>query len=258
LGASLANGPFRIQNIRGSGGDNFIDITILTNGGHINIDSKGSVKIFQNGTEVWDFDGSGFLVPFADNLRDIGTSSIRVRAAYSIAYNFDATAGLKKLANKVVGASDGTTVNSGWLTDAGIKRASAQFNKTTDTALANITGLSVNVEAGRTYSFEALLFVDADATGGSKYAIAGTATATAIIYEVALIDNATNAFTITSRQTALGGAAGQAGTTAGLCRISGTITVNAAGTLTVQFAQNASNGTSSVLVGSSFIVRDNP
>jgi len=32
------------------------------------------------------------------------------------------------------------------------------------------------------------------------------------------------------------------------------ITVNAAGTLTVQFAQNAANGTSSVLVGSHMLV----
>lgn len=69
-----------------------------------------------------------------------------------------------------------------------------------------------------------------------------------------LLDNATNAFTITSRQTALGGVGvGQTGTVAGICKIKGTITVNAAGTLTVQFAQNVANGVaSSVLVGSRF------
>lgn len=44
--------------------------------------------------------------------------------------------------------------------------------------------------------------------------------------------------------------------TAAYCRITGTITVNAGGTLTVQFAQNASDVTaSSVLIGSTFIVQ---
>ena len=39
------------------------------------------------------------------------------------------------------------------------------------------------------------------------------------------------------------------------CKINGTITVNAGGTLTVQFAQAASNGSnSSILVGSTFVV----
>lgn len=130
-------------------------------------------------------------------------------------------------------------------------RVSSQFDKT-NTTLANVTGLTASVVAGKVYKFEANLYFDADATGGSKFAIAGTATATAIIYHVDEICDATNAFTINSRQTALAGSAGQAGCTAGVTKITGTITVNAGGTLTVQFAQNASNGTSSVLVGSTF------
>jgi len=134
-------------------------------------------------------------------------------------------------------------------------RVATQFDKTTDTTLANITGLTRNVAAGLTYDFTATLYIDADATGGSKFAVGGTATATAIIYSVVLTDEGTLANTITSRQTALGGAAGQAGTTAGVVTIRGTITVNVAGTLTIQFAQNASNGTSSVLVGSTFSIR---
>ena len=131
----------------------------------------------------------------------------------------------------------------------------SQFDKTTNTTLANITGLSQNVFASRKYIFEAVLWVDASAVGGSKYAISGTATATAIKYDIVLIDETSNLLTITSRQTALDGASGQAGTTSGLCLIKGYINVNAAGTLTVQFAQNVSNGTSSVLVGSHFNVQ---
>lgn len=148
------------------------------------------------------------------------------------------------------------TAGNGWFVYGGLKRVSTQFDKTADTTLANITGLSVTLIAGRTYTFEAILFLTADTVGGSKWAVGGTATATAIRYQIQLFDNVTNALTINSQQTAIGGSSGQAGTTAGLCRIFGTITVNAAGTLTIQMAENASSGTSSVLTGSSFKVND--
>jgi hypothetical protein len=137
-------------------------------------------------------------------------------------------------------------------------RNTSQFDKTASTALANVTGLTRNVAAGVTYRFEATLFITADVTGGSKFAIAGTATATSILYDILLLDESTKAFTITSRQTALAGSAGQAGTTSGICRILGTIVVNAAGTLTVQFAQNASNLTSSILANSTFTLQQVP
>lgn len=128
---------------------------------------------------------------------------------------------------------------------------STQFNKTTDTTLANVTGLTRNVEAGRAYAFEAVLFTTSDVAGGVKAAISGTATATSIIYEGLTI----NAGLITqSRTTTLGNTVGAVtAVTAATIIIKGTIVVNAAGTLTVQFAQNASNGAaSSVLVNSTF------
>jgi len=130
-------------------------------------------------------------------------------------------------------------------------RVSSQFDKTNAT-LANITGLSRNVEAGKSYAFRAVLHFAATAGGGHKYAMGGTATATAVIYEILSIGNATSAFRITSRQTALGGYAGNAGSVAGITIIEGHITVNTAGTLVPQFAQNAASGTSSILVGSTF------
>ncbi len=149
-------------------------------------------------------------------------------------------------------------VTAGYITWIGQKRTSAQFDKTNDAALANITGLSVNVEAGKVYYFEAQLFVDADVTGGHQYAIAGSATATSIIYQIEATDNTLLVFVITARKVALAGAAGQAGSTVVHTIIKGQIVVNAAGTLTVQFAQNAATPatTSSVLVGSTFIVQE--
>jgi hypothetical protein len=144
-----------------------------------------------------------------------------------------------------------------YLFDVGSKRVSTQFDKTNDTTLANITGLSVNVVAGKSYRFEAILYTTSAVTTGVKFAIAGTATATAIIYE-AILDDA-GAISAQTRATALGTAvAGITAVTNAYCRITGTITVNAAGTLTVQFAQNAAVAatTSSVLIGSIFTVNE--
>jgi lysophospholipase L1-like esterase len=133
-------------------------------------------------------------------------------------------------------------------------RVSTQFDKTSSTALANITGLTASLAAGKTYRFEAILYTTSNVAGGVQFAIAGTSTATSIIYEDLVNDANTNA--AQTRATALATAVG--GVTAvtnAYSKITGTITVNAAGTLTVQFAQNASNGTaSSVLVGSTFVV----
>ncbi len=135
------------------------------------------------------------------------------------------------------------------------RRVSSQFDKTNVT-LSDIPDLSIDLLAGRSYHFKAVLFVDTDAIGGHKYAVAGTCTATVIIAEILALRNSTLAYTIATRVTALGSAAGEASGTAYLTIIEGTITVNAAGTLTIQFAQNAANGTSSVLVGSTLSVED--
>lgn len=144
---------------------------------------------------------------------------------------------------------------NGYIRWNGLKRVSTQFDKT-NTTLATVTGLSVNVKAATNYHFRVVLFIDASAGGGHKVAIGGTATATAIIYQVLSVNNGTGAFAVTSRQTALGGAGGQTGATTVYCVVEGEITVNAAGTLLVQFAQNAASGTSSVLVGSTFEVNE--
>lgn len=169
-----------------------------------------------------------------------------------------ASAGLKFVAAKVVAATDGSTANNGWFTDAGAVRVSTQFDKTTDTTVANIPGLTVNVIAGRSYQFRAILHVTADAVGGYKLSIAGTATATNVIYQINAVRDDTNVFTINSRATNLATSTGASGGTTVWVEITGEITVNAAGTLTVQFAQVAANGTSSVLVGSTFWARDTP
>jgi len=128
----------------------------------------------------------------------------------------------------------------------------AQFDKTADTALANVTGLALTLAASATYLFEAYLFVDADATGGQKYALDGTVTANSIKYQVNSISNASNLNVINTRLTALAGTTGQAGATGVYTEIIGAIASSTAGTINVRFAQQVASGTSSVLTQSSF------
>lgn len=134
-------------------------------------------------------------------------------------------------------------------------RVSTQFDKTSDTTLANVTGLTRNVEAGKSYRFSAVLFTTSNVAGGVQAAVAGTATATAIIYEGLTL--AAAAIGAQTRATALGTTVGGiTAVTAATIEIYGLITVNGAGTLTIQFAQNTSNGAaSSVLVGSHFEIQ---
>ena len=128
----------------------------------------------------------------------------------------------------------------------------AQFNKTTDTALATVTGLSIALAASSTYLLEANLFVDADATGGHKYALDGAVTANSVKYQVNSLSNASNLNVINTRLTALAGTTGQAGATGVWTEIKGVIASSAAGSINVQFAQQVASGTSSVLTQSSF------
>lgn len=138
-----------------------------------------------------------------------------------------------------------------------IARNSAQFDKTSDTTLANVTGLTFDkseLQAGRIYEFEAILYTSSNVAGGVKFAIGGTATATAIIADAVVYQGGVSIATGTPRVTALATTVGDVtAVTTAFVTINGRITVNAAGTLTIQFAQNASNGAaSSVLVGSTF------
>ena len=135
-----------------------------------------------------------------------------------------------------------------------IARVSADVAVTSSTTLANVAGLSFAVASGNTYSFDVYLTCTDAAAGGVKAAIAGTATATSIVYDGYVIES--NAIKGQANATALGTAVASSTTTATsgiVIRIQGTITVNAGGTLTVQFAQNTSNGTASTVKRGSYM-----
>lgn len=190
------------------------------------------------------------------------SNSIQIATGNVVGWSTDT--GLSRTAAGIIRFGNATANNNtGYFQWGGQSRVSTQFDVTSSAVLTNVTGLSVNVAAGRTYAFRAVLHTNTGAAaGGTQFAIAGTATATAIIYQA--VQESTTGVNIVpgaGRGTALGTAvANSAGTTTSqYTTIDGTITVNAAGTLTVQFAQFTSNGTaSSVLVGSTFTVYDTP
>jgi len=130
---------------------------------------------------------------------------------------------------------------------ANMAYTTSDFSKTSSTTLANVTGLTHTVASGGKYVFQAMLFTTCGALGGVKVAMSGSATATAIIGMVEMMGGAYEA----TQFTALNEAEGETAVDVGV-RIDGYITVNAGGTLTVQFAQNASNGTASVVKAGSW------
>lgn len=170
--------------------------------------------------------------------------------------------GWSRIAATVIAAGNGSSADvSGYIQWGGQKRVTSDVTFTSTTTLATVTGLSANVAAGRTYSFVAELSWTDAAAGGLQLAISGTATATNIIYDGYIIDSAANGIKGNAQATALGTAVASSTTTgtAGHAKVSGTITVNAAGTLLVQAAQNTSNGTATTIKrGSYFIVQDMP
>lgn len=125
------------------------------------------------------------------------------------------------------------------------------FNKTTDTTLANITGLTATLAPGQ-YSFRAYLPATSGASGGVKLALGGTALATKITADA----KAWNGLSVVggARYNYNSTAAAPTGTLAAYTGVvteiyvEGTITVTTAGTVTLRFAQNASDAaTSSIL-----------
>jgi hypothetical protein len=134
---------------------------------------------------------------------------------------------------------------------AGFSRVTANYS-TVSTTFANVTGLSAAVVTAGTYSFEAVLFATAGATGGTKVQIACTAGASNVIYDG--VSYAAGALINQARSTALLAAVATATTaTTPTFRVIGNLTTITTGALTVQIAQVAATTTSTVILGGSFM-----
>lgn len=134
--------------------------------------------------------------------------------------------------------------------------STAQLDKTNNTTLATVTGLSLSLVAGKTYYIEGWLSVTAGASGGLKAALVASGGLTATSCRIGAV--AFNGATIVANTTVTSLGSNIVANTAVITDVyvKGSIVVNAAGTINVQAAQNASNGTTtSVFAGSTFCAR---
>jgi hypothetical protein len=134
-------------------------------------------------------------------------------------------------------------------------RTTADFDKTSDTTLAAVPGLSVNLVAGKNYRFTIRLHCVSVTSGGVKVTCGGTVTAGVFIADANLFYGSSGQ--VQARATSVtGGLISTAGANPNpYVEITGFISVSVGGTFLVQFAQGTSIATkSTVKVGSSMFL----
>jgi hypothetical protein len=147
------------------------------------------------------------------------------------------------------------TPSSGYMEWLGESRVTSTFSMTSSTTLSAITGLSATLAAGVTYYFDIILYTSGGSSGGIQVDLnGGTATTTSLIGDYFFLDGGAfqqeHYIALNTQMCANSGAV------SATCHITGTITVNAGGTLIPRFAQDASSTTaSSVAIGSIMIVQ---
>jgi hypothetical protein len=135
-------------------------------------------------------------------------------------------------------------------------RVTSDFSKTSSTALSDVTGLSITLLSGHTYTFEGRLMMTCAAAGGVKVGVAGTISLTDFILDGFLADDAGVLKALRASTLTYFSSSAVTGTEP-LAVFFGTMTVATGGTFKVQFAQAASNGTASVIKrGSSLTIHD--
>ena len=152
------------------------------------------------------------------------------------------------------GLSGGTITNT--LTGIGATVggvASGSFTSgASNTTLANVVGMVATVVSGATYIVDMYISCSAAATPGIKLSLnGGTATATAFVadtwvYNGTTLSGETNVSAITSNLFS-------SAVAATAIAMSGTLVVNAGGTIQLQAAQSVSNGTATTIANYSYI-----
>jgi len=130
------------------------------------------------------------------------------------------------------------------------------LTKNASTTLESITGLSATLVAGGTYVVRVVLPCTAGASGGIKVALNTSDTLTLTSSNITAKIMTASALAVATTTSGLNTGVG-ATSAAVLVELSATVVVNAAGTLVVQAAQNASNGTDTVVLanGSMTVIR---
>ena len=123
---------------------------------------------------------------------------------------------------------------------------------TSNATLTDIAGMSVNLAAGGVYAVRICGIGTANVASGFKLGSAGTATFTAF-RAFGHIDNS-GSYVGNAEVSASGSLLSLTATTAFRFAIEGVVTVNAAGTFKLQFAQNVSNAAASALTACWLVV----
>ena len=144
------------------------------------------------------------------------------------------------------------TFSAGYINGYDNLVSSADLAKTSNTTLADITGLSTTVAASGVYSFNGVLYVTNTANGGLKVSTAGgTATVTSIVCDA----EAWNGSTVgtTTRTTSLTNIHAVTAEVVTKLYITGAMVVNAGGTFKLQAAQNASHADTTTVLQNSWL-----
>lgn len=130
--------------------------------------------------------------------------------------------------------------------------ATSTLTATSNTTLALIPGMTVTLLAGAVYDVELYITGTANASGGLKVALGGTATATSLSIDTWVY----NSTAVAAQGVVTSLASNLVANTGAFTTLfaSGTIQVNAGGTLTVTAAQNVSFATASTFLVNSNIV----
>jgi hypothetical protein len=171
--------------------------------------------------------------------------------------------GLSRAAAKVVAIGAGSAQDAtGWFNYGGTSRVSGSDVTNATATLANITGLSATLVAGRFYFIRMVLKgINSTATDGLQFDFnGGTATATAFWMAAGILASGGTDVVGTNVSTSLAGVinfttfTGESGIV-----FEGYIQCNAAGTLIPRFAENSHTaGTATVRVGSKMELIDTP
>jgi hypothetical protein len=163
-------------------------------------------------------------------------------------------------ANVTTGALTATSFVLGGFTQpvTRIVKTAADFSVTSSTTIQNVTGLSHTVERGKTYAFEATLFMTAGAAGGYRLDVNGTCTASHVRYHLLVIADG-GTVVLSEIESALGSNRGASTPTSVIGVIRGTVAVQIGGVLRIGFAQNGASGTPSVVTKHSrFTIQEIP
>ena len=236
--------------------------------------SCGSVNFTNNLTST----GSGYasfagnsIVIIPNGFSGFGTDTLNLTTGRTLGFTGGASGisnapdlGLSRAAALVLQIGSGIATNAtGWVNWGGQARVTGDVSSNNTTVLATATGLSIALQAGRTYAFDVYLSFTCTAAQGIRAAMvaSGSLSATAIEYDGWIVDSVANGIKGNAQSAALGTVVANAAMTgtAGVVQIKGVITVNVAGTLNVQFAQSvaAANNTT-VKRGSYMLIHDMP